>query len=167
MKTLLPLVLVTVLSGSGSDTANDVWTHGVHIHAPAGWAHSLDGTTVVFDAPEKQASMRINTFEKDKVSDSQACIDQLIDKLSGGKQAEKDTYAAGAIDGQPSATQVTYDEGRKHKLRRIIGCNGKNYFLIDWAELSSAGSKYEKEFTRLLTGIKYELPPADKNAGTK
>ena len=67
-----------------------------------------------------------------------------------------DTYSPGVLDGQPSATQTTVTEDRAHRQKRVIGCNGKSYFLIDWVELTHAGPKYEKVFTKLLTGIKYD-----------
>jgi hypothetical protein len=155
--------LVLLLAAPSADPAaspNDVASHGIHVVAPADWVRSVDGTTVIFSAPDKQASVRIDTFEKDKVTDPQDCLDALIKNLSTSDKQSADTYSQSVLDGQPSANQTTFTDDRTHHQKRVIGCNGKNYFLIDWVELTHAGPKYEKAFTKLLTGIKYDVPAA-------
>ncbi len=159
MPTALALALL-LAAPAAPPAKNEVVAHGVHVVAPEGWVRSADGTTVVFAAPEKQASVRVDTFEKDAVTDPQDCLDSLIKKLSAGDKQAPETYSPGVLDGQPSATQITVTDDRQHRQKRVIGCNGKDYFLIDWVELTHAGPKYEKAFTKLLTGIKYEPPPA-------
>lgn len=128
---------------------------GVSVTAPEGWVPSKDGDTFVFSSPGKDAQLRVDLFAKDKQGDAQDCLDQLVEKLAANDKASKDSYAAGVIDSQPSATQVTFTEDRKHRQKRLVGCNGRSYFLIDWVELTHSGPKYEKAFTKLLTGIKY------------
>jgi hypothetical protein len=156
MHAALALALLLGADKAPAAPKADVFSHGVHIVAPAGWARSNDGDTAVFDAPEKMASVRIDTFQKPKETDAQDCLDELVKKLSNGDKKVAETYSQSVLDGQPSATQTTFTDDRKHRQKRVVGCNGKSYFLIDWVELTHAGPKYEKGFTKLLTGIKYE-----------
>jgi hypothetical protein len=136
--------------------------HGVKVVGPDGWKRSDDGTTAVLDAPDRNASIRIDVFEKPKATDAQDCLTQLLDKLSGGSPDERDTYSPGVLDGQPSATQVKLTDDHKHRQRRVVGCNGRSYFLIDWVEVNPPGPKpHDKDFTTLLTGIHYI--PLDKD----
>lgn len=152
---MLTLVMLALLHADPGATA-----HGVSVPAPEGWVASRDDKTFVFSAPGKDASLRVDLFEKDKPTDPQDCVDQLVDNLAKAEKTSKESYAPGAIDNQPSATQVTFTADRKHRQKRLVGCNGKSYFLIDWVELSHAGPKYEKAFTRLLTSIHYAAPKA-------
>jgi hypothetical protein len=152
---MLAMVMFALLAVDPAATA-----HGISVPAPEGWVASRDGNTFVFSAPGKDASLRIDLFEKDNSADPQDCVDQLLEKLSSAEKMSKESYVPGAIDGQPSATQVTFTKDRKHRQKRLVGCNGKSYFLIDWVELTHAGPKYEKAFTKLLTGIHYAAPKA-------
>ena len=158
------LLLLCALAAADAPTP-EVRAHGVRVLGPEGWARSLEDTTVVFTSPQKDASLRIDTFEKPAQTEPQACLDQIIDKLSNGDKAEKKTYAPGFVDGQPAATQVKFTDGRKQRERRAAGCNGRSYFLVDWVEASHAGPKYEPQFQRLLSTVHFEplaAPKADR-----
>ena len=86
------LLLLAAPSADPAPSAYDVAGHGIHVAAPDGWIRSVDGTTVVFDSPEKQASVRIDTFEKETVADPQDCLDIVIKKLTNGDKAAAETY---------------------------------------------------------------------------
>ncbi|MBS2030398.1 MAG: hypothetical protein JST54_21020 [Deltaproteobacteria bacterium] len=160
MHTLIALMLsaaplVTSPSATPPPTAT---AHNITVTAPQGFVRSKDGTTFVFSSPGKDAQMSIDFGEKDKAVDAQACLDEVVSKVAAGAKENQETYAATVIDGQPAVTQTTFTEDRKHRQRRLIGCNGKSFFLLDWVELTHAGPKYEKTFTQLLMGIKYAQP---------
>ena len=152
---MLNMVMFALLAVGPAATAS-----GVSVPAPEGWVATRDANTFVFSAPGKDASVRIDLFEKETAADAQDCIDQLLEKLSAAEKLSKESYVPGAVDGQPSATQVTFTKDRKHRQKRLVGCNGKSYFLIDWVELTHAGPKYDKAFTKLLTSIHYAAPKA-------
>ena len=133
-----------------SATAN-----GITVGAPAGFVASKDGTTFIFSSPGKDAQMSIDFGKKDQAVDAQACLDEVVAKVASGGKEDKESYSATVIDGQPAVTQTTFTADRKHRQRRLIGCNGKSFFLLDWVELTHAGPKYEKAFTQLMMSIKY------------
>jgi len=132
--------------------------HGIHVQAPAMWVASMDGTTFVFSAPTQDASLRVDLYEKPKAGDAQTCLDEIVHRLAASEKTSPDSYTPTAVGGQPAATQTTFTPDRKQRTRRIVGCNGKSYFLIDWVELTHAGPKYAKAFTQLLTAITYARP---------
>jgi hypothetical protein len=151
----LSLLLAGAPAASPTTVAPAASAHGITVTAPAGWLPSKDGSTYLFSSPGKDAKMSIDFGEKDNAVDAQSCVDEVVSKVAAGAKENKETYSATAIDGQPAVTQTTFTADRKHRQRRLIGCNGKSFFLLDWVELSHAGPKYEKAFTQLITGIKY------------
>jgi hypothetical protein len=142
------LLLTLVLTAAPIAT-----TAGVTVTAPDGWTPTKDGTTFVFTAPDKDAELRVDLYEKEKAGDAQKCVDQLVEKLAAADKVAKDTYAPAVVDGQPASTQSSGE--KKHRQRRLVGCNGKSYFLIDWMETKVGGTKYEKAYAALLAGISY------------
>ena len=158
MKTLL---LLCALAAADAPTT-EVRAHGVRVLGPEGWVRSAEDSTVVFTSPTKDASIRVDTFEKPAQTEPAACLDQIVDKLANGDKAEKKTYAPGFVDGQPSVTQVKFTADRKQRERRAVGCNGRSYFLIDWVEASHAGPKYEPQFQKLLSTVHFEPLAAPK-----
>jgi len=152
---MLTLILAGAPAASPATTAPVASSNGITIAAPAGWVPSKDGTTFLFSSPGKDAQMSVDFGHKDQAVDAQACLDEVVTKVAKGAKESKETYAATVIDGQPAVTQTTFTADRKHRQRRLIGCNGKSFFLMDWVELTHAGPKYEKAFTQLLMGIKY------------
>jgi len=159
MHTLIAIMLSAAPAPSAPVAAPPTATaHNITVTAPQGFVPSKDGTTFVFSSPGKDAQMSIDFGEKDNAVDPQACLDEVVGKVAAGAKESTESYAATVIDGQPAVTQTTFTADRKHRQRRLIGCNGKSFFLLDWVELTHAGPKYEKAFTQLLMNIKYAQP---------
>lgn len=151
-------LLLMLLSGAPSAASVDlskVSGPGIEVAIPEGWTRSSEGTTTVLTAPGKYASARIDLFSKENTTPAKDCMEQLLTKMSNGKKEERATYSSLDLAGQPGATQTTFAGDRKHKSKRLVGCNGKSYFLIDWVEATHAAPKLEKAWTQLLVGIRY------------
>jgi hypothetical protein len=125
------------------------------VAAPEGWAASKDGTTFVFSPASKDVVLRVDLFEKKDAGDPKACLDQIIANLCKAEKTSSDSYSTIVVDGQPAATQTSVSADQKIRHRRIVGCNGKAYFLVNWGEDRASNGKYDKAYSAMLTSIAY------------
>lgn len=152
-----PLVLMMVLAAAPAGVARE---HGLTVTAPPGWTTTMDGSTFVFNAPKANAELRVALFEKEKRGDPKDCLDQIVSKLAAADGVKKETFTPTTVDAQPAALQTSVDNKRQ-KVRRIVGCNGKSYFLIDWLDVG-ASARHEEAFATMLAQIKYEAAAEPK-----
>lgn len=152
---MTPLALLAALVAASGPVAQ---AHGITIVAPERWVAAREGTTFVFTAPEKDAELRVDLFEKKAAGDARACVDQIVEKLAAADKVSKDEYRPATVDGQPAATHVLGVDGRRNKQLRVVGCNGRSYFLIDWLALGRGLTRHEEAFADLLTRVRYAAP---------
>jgi hypothetical protein len=140
-------------------------SRGVHVNLPPGWKCSNHGGQLFFDSPQKDAQLRIYTFEKERYTDAQTCLDKLVDHLAHGEQKEKASYSTASAGRQPAVTQVKLIEEnkRQRQRRRLVGCNGLNYVIVDLVEAVEAGSRYENLFTQTVASISFDQPTVTKS----
>ncbi|HEY3452656.1 MAG TPA: hypothetical protein VGK67_40300 [Myxococcales bacterium] len=170
------MLLLLALTASPAPTPTTAREHGVSVPAPEGWTATKEGSTWVFSAPTSNAVLRVDLFQKEKAGDPRDCVGQIVEKLAAADRVAKETFTPMTVDGQPAALQTTVDK-RRQKQRRVVGCNGKSYFLIDWLDVG-ASAKHEDAFAALLTQIRFEAfaesakpaakpRPAKKEAGSE